>query len=105
MRLIYCTLLGGFLVSFPAIADDMPLYDVDNQCRSEWPDDAQMLNYCISEQQSAYNALKASWGNVPVQIAGLCRSEWDSSNDYGMLKYCIDEQLAASKNAASFNPN
>lgn len=88
-----------------ASANELPIYAVDESCQSEWSGDVKMQNHCVGQEQKAYDALKVSWANVPEQIVTLCRDEWDKSDRYTMLKYCIDQQVEAADNVVKFNPN
>ena len=97
--------LAAIVLASPALAVDMPVYAVDNHCQARWRSDAKMKNVCIRQQQASYNALKASWTSIPAKIAQDCRGQWDQSNDYVMLQFCIEQQVLAAGNAAAFNPN
>jgi len=100
--------LPAFLVAIvlagPAFAEDTPIYALDDHCQGRWQANTRMKNVCIQQQQASYNALKALWASTPAEITQHCRGEWDKSNDYVMLQFCVEQQVQAVKNAAAAPP-
>lgn len=77
-----------FAVSASASAATM-----QEHCGDEWPNDAEMYNYCIKEQRLS----KAAVSKAPQdEIATRCASEWPS--EYDMQEHCAKERRSAKHN-------
>ncbi len=62
---------------------------IQSNCKNEWKDDYQMIEYCIKKQTAALKVVSGMRG----PILEKCRSEW--LNDYQMIEYCTNKQTAA----------
>jgi hypothetical protein len=69
---------------------------IARHCEREWPDDFNMLAYCIEQQREAVATLKAGApDDIPaatfLQIRRRCAREWP--DDYNMRHYCEQQQI------------
>ena len=67
------------------------------RCRSEWRDDFEMQNFCIEQQETAYQ--NRPLGRVAPDLEAArarCRSEW--RDDFEMQNFCIEQQETAYRN-------
>ncbi|MCL3883668.1 hypothetical protein [Marivita sp. GX14005] len=84
-----------------------PRYDVDTHCTTiaEFGGtySAEMYNYCVESEQSAYNALKPQWDTLPAQVQAHCNKIASfGTPSYEMLEYCVKEEMSASANPPVF---
>ena len=98
-------LLAMIVLTSPALAADLPIYAIDDHCQGIWRANSKMRNVCVQQQQASRDALQTQWASISAKIAQYCRGEWDRSNDYMMLQFCVEEQSSATRDAAASTPN
>lgn len=89
-----------------AHADSIPRYDPPSYCTkvSEVGGGSRSIyNGCLSMEQEAYDALKASWGGIAESAKRYCDEVARSSDaSYSILKGCIDMEAEASSSEPEF---
>ena len=104
MRTVHAAIVGLLLGSTPALADDVPSYPVDANCR-----EARSVLYqgsqlsvarkqafetdCIRRQQDAYDAVKDAWPSLQVKDQRLC-TRLVTTGNYILLANCVASQAA-----------
>ena len=110
MRTLHIALVSLVLLSTPALADDVPIYPVDANCREAQGvlyqgsqlSDARKQAFeadCVRRQQGAYDAVKVAWPNLLVKDQRLC-ARLVTTGNYILLANCVADQ-AAQETAAS----
>ncbi|HBO5585608.1 TPA: hypothetical protein ACXKAZ_000365 [Pseudomonas aeruginosa] len=87
--------------------DKPPRFDVPAYCKSlsslsGTPSEV-LYGGCMSQEQSAYNGLKAGWKSIPDAIKKHCAgiAKLDGIGSYSLLSGCVEQELQAKKaNAA-----
>lgn len=94
------------LASAAALADEMPHYDVEANCKrmAEQTDGGQfMLNACLRQEQTSYDKVKAEWQDLPIEMRNRCdRMAQQTESGYFMLNACIDQERRAAAQNESF---
>ena len=77
MRTLHASIVGFLLASTPVLADDIPIYPVDANCREARSlyqgsqlSDARKQAFekdCVQRQQDAYDAVKDAWANLQAK--------------------------------------
>ena len=104
MRTLHAALVGLLLASTPVLADEIPIYPVDANCRearsvlyrgSELSDARKQAfeKDCIQRQQDAYASVKDAWPNLKVKDQRLCERLVTTTN-YILLANCVASQAA-----------
>ena len=104
MRTLHAALVGLVLASTPVLADEIPIYPVDANCRearsvlyrgSELSDARKQAfeKDCIQRQQDAYESIKDAWPNLQVRDQRLCTRLVTTTN-YILLANCVASQAA-----------
>lgn len=62
---------------------------IRTHCQDQWPGDAEMREFCSSEQRQALRDL----GKYSGEIRERCAREWGA--DYAMVLHCVEERSAA----------
>ncbi|WP_319413904.1 hypothetical protein [uncultured Cohaesibacter sp.] len=84
-----------------ANAADFPRYDPEGYCKAYATDDglysSESYNYCIGDEQQAYDAVKESWGEYPDQVTDYCLDYvgYDADASYESLQYCLKDEMQA----------
>ena len=110
MRTFHVFLAGLLLASTPALADAIPIYPVDANCRearsvlyrgSELSDARKQAfeKDCVRRQQDAYDAVKDAWPNLQAKDQRRC-TRLVTTGNYILLANCVASQ-AAQETAAS----
>jgi hypothetical protein len=95
-------LMGGAA----AAQDQPPRFDVEKYCEgvaglggthSDF-----LKNSCFDQEQSAYDALKAGWSEVPQRTRTHCAktAKFAGPGSYWLMKSCIDLEKAAAERGA-----
>ena len=104
MRTLHAAAVVSLLASTPVLADDVPVYPVDANCREARSvlyagsqlSDARKQAFetdCIRRQQDAYDAVKSAWPNLQVKDQRLCERLVTTGN-YILLANCVASQAA-----------
>ena len=104
MRTLHAAITGLLLVSTPVLADDVPTYPVDANCREARSvlyqgsqlSDARKQAFeadCIRRQQDAYDTVKGAWPSLQAKDQRLCRRLVTTGN-YILLANCVASQAA-----------
>ncbi len=104
MRTLHAALVGILLASTPVLADEIPIYPVDANCRearsvlyrgSELSDARKRAfeTDCVQRQQDAYEAVKDAWPNLQDKDQRLCTRLVTTTN-YILLANCVASQAA-----------
>ena len=103
MRTLHA-IVGLVLASTPVLADDVPIYPVDANCREargvlyqgSQLSDARKRAFetdCVQRQQDAYNAVKDAWPGLQVKDQRLC-ARLVTTGNYILLANCVASQAA-----------
>lgn len=91
--------------STPAVAADMPRFDVTAQCKKiasfGGPFSETTFDSCMEMEQSAYDQLKATWSTLTLDMKNQCVkiASFGGPGSYSTLQSCVEmEQEAANKN-------
>ena len=93
--------VGFLLLAGGAQAMDLPRYDPEKHCKTvaEFGGtySADMYNFCIDEEQAAYNGLKARWAEVDGRVQAHCDgvARFGGGGAYEMLRFCVEEEERA----------
>lgn len=102
---LHIAALALTLMSTPTLANDLPRFNVDQQCD-------EIANFggsysemtkqgCMQMEQQAYNQLKPTWGSLPDAMQTQCLeiASFGGPGSYSTLQGCIQmEQNAAATN-------
>jgi hypothetical protein len=86
------------LAATPVFAADIPDIDVKAYCVELASGSAARFNGCIKDEQKAYNKLKSTWAKTSDRSQAYCANAW---RNYGMIAYCIDDEMKAVKEGPS----
>jgi hypothetical protein len=93
-------------ISGTAYADSIPRYDPPSYCTkvSQVSGGSRTIyNGCLSMEQDAYDALKASWDDISAITKSYCDKVARTSDaSYSILKGCIDMETEASSSQPEF---
>ena len=104
MRWLHAPFLGSLLLlSAPVLADGIPIYPVDANCRearslyrgsqlSEARKQAFETD-CVQRQQAAYEAVKGAWFALKVADQRIC-TRLVTTGNYILLANCVASQAA-----------
>ena len=99
-------LLAAIFVVPPAVAGEIPRFDVKGYCNSVADisgGSSMIYNGCIDMEQQAYNALKSSWAGLPDRQQKYCHEVAEiSGGSYMILKGCIDMESDAAGAPSTF---
>lgn len=100
-------LILALLVGLTSIAAaEIPRYDPASYCKeiSEFAGgSAQLENFCIKEEQSAYDKIKANWSTYTQKAISYCDELARlSGGSYQMLEFCINEEMQAAGSTPEF---
>lgn len=84
-----------------AIAADIPRFDVEASCEEVSGGSHDMFNFCIEEEQAAYNQLRDAADSIDPQTIDYCTDV--AGDSYDMLLFCIEEETEAADNRQSFS--
>jgi hypothetical protein len=99
-EILVCTLAAAISLVSTA-ADGLPQYDPEAHCKElasfVRSDRAALENACLAEEQSAYDALKNGWSDVPAEARTHCDevARCCGTGSYFLLQACIQQELAA----------
>lgn len=93
--------IGLLAFSSAALASDLPRYDVEGYCEMIASGSHDMFNFCIEEEQKAYDELRTMASSVESQTLSYC--EPIAGDSYDMLLFCINEEVEAADNRRSFS--
>nr|WP_290693732.1 hypothetical protein [Halomonas sp. UBA3074] len=83
------------------LASDLPRYDVEGYCEMIARGSHDMFNFCIDEEQKAYDELGTMVSSVETQTLNYC--DQIAGDSYDMLLFCIEEETEAADNRRSFS--
>lgn len=91
------------LASTPAMAQFIPIYNVEKYCRElaafgGGSASEAMVRACFSSEQSAYDRLKAGFQIVPVEAMLYCKELnlfGGGEGSYSMLVACLNSEMEA----------
>ncbi|WP_447529829.1 hypothetical protein [Vreelandella sp. TE19] len=83
-----------------AAAAELPRFNVEAYCERVASGSHDSFNYCIAEEQSAYDDLRGRAASVSDQTMDYCSRV--AGNSYDSLQYCIEEESDAEENRRSF---
>jgi len=69
---------------------ELPKFDVENACQSDYPNRDQRSN-CVTNEHLSYDLLKEAWLDIPQDVRKLCVSRMMAKQSYYDLSYCIDD--------------
>ncbi len=97
------TFIAIGLTSFASLAfgADLPRFDVEGYCEDIGGGSHDMFNFCIEEEQKAYDQLRANASSLNPQTVSYCTDI--AGNSYDMLLFCIEEENDAADNRQSFS--
>ena len=78
-----------------------PHYDAEAHCKQVanfgGSYSASLDNACLSQEQQAYDALKAQWIDVPVEARSHCDqvASFGGTGSYSLLQACIQQEMQA----------
>lgn len=102
MRFLTALVFIGLAVfSTATLAADLPRYDVESYCEMIASGSHDMFNFCIDEEQKAYNELRSTASSVDTQTLNYCNQI--AGDSYDMLLFCIEEETDAANNRRSFS--
>jgi hypothetical protein len=89
----------------PAVAsgEAVPRYDPGKQCAavSDAVGSSESLKqFCLKEEQKAYDGLKQRWADIPPKIRKYCDEvarAGSTAGDYTLLEFCINDELESAK--------
>lgn len=93
--------LGLLAFSSVTLASDLPRYDVEAYCEMIASGSHDMFNFCIDEEQKAYDELRTLVSSVEAQTINYC--DQVAGDSYDMLLFCIEEEASAANNRRSFS--
>jgi hypothetical protein len=101
--LLLCAVIAitSITMTLPARATELPNYSVEQWCeevaRSAGARSEVLYGGCIDQEQSAYDHLKQSWADVPVQTRTWCDEVARSAGpgSYMLLNGCVDQENSA----------
>lgn len=93
--------IGLTVFSSASFAADLPRYDVEGYCEMIASGSHDMFNFCIDEEQKAYNELRTMTSSVETQTLNYC--DQIAGDSYDMLLFCIEEEIDAADNRRSFS--
>ena len=104
VSLVFGLVFGLVLATTPALADAVPIYPVDANCREARSvlyggsqlSDARKQAFeadCVRRQQEAYEAVKDAWPTLQVKDQRLCTRLVTTTN-YILLANCVASQAA-----------
>lgn len=89
-----------------ALADSVPRYDVGAYCgkvAEAVGGSAQIENTCITQEQNAYNGLKARWLEIDTKAKSYCdRVASAVGGTYQIMSTCIDQETSAANSKPGF---
>jgi hypothetical protein len=86
----------------------LPQYDPEAHCKEVasfgGSYSAVLDNACLAQEQSAYDALKDNWSNVPVEARSHCDevASFGGTGSYVLLQSCIEQELQARSSRPKF---
>lgn len=93
-------------IAASATAEGIPRYDADGYCREVAAvsgGSAMIFNGCIEMEQTAYDALKASWLSIPGNARSYCNEVgMVSGGSYSILHGCIEMETGAASSPNQF---
>ena len=103
MRTLHASIVGFLLASTPVLADDIPIYPVDANCREARSlyqgsqlSDARKRAFekdCVQRQQDAYDVVKDAWPNLQTKDQRIC-TRLVTTGNYILLANCVASQAA-----------
>lgn len=96
----YIIAAAVIMAATPAIAQEIPRFDVDGYCTKLFPDTQSLKTVCLESQQEAYNALKPAWSQIPATMRDYCTDLFPDS--YDLLQVCIEGEIEAAQANESF---
>ena len=102
-------LLGLALAAWalPARAE-MPNYDVKAHCTQiasyGGSLSQSLLQTCYQQEQSAYDALKPSWDQLPAAMRQHCNqiASYGGTGSFSLLRTCVQQENAAARQNGEF---
>ena len=111
-EILVCTLAAAIsLVSTAACTargHGLPQYDPEAHCKElasfVRSYSAALENACLAEEQSAYDALKNGWSDVPAEARTHCDevARCCGTGSYFLLQACIQQELEARSSRPKF---
>lgn len=103
MRVAMIVLLLG---AAEARAQEIPTFDVEKHCRSQsklFGNSNFMLSACYSQEQEAYDSVKADWDTLDGKIKKNCIAQAKAVlPSYFMLQACVEQEVAAQEDVKNF---
>ncbi len=103
MRTLPASIIGFLLLSASALAEEIPIYPVDANCRearslyrgSELSDARKQAfeDDCVRRQQAAYQAVKDAWPGLQAKDRRIC-TRLVTTGNYILLANCVASQAA-----------
>ena len=105
-KVLYPALIALAIISSASIspsvrAAELPTYPVERWCdqvaKSAGPRSEMIYGGCINQEQTAYDHLKGSWAELPLQTRNWCDQVARSSGggSYMILNGCVDQESSA----------
>lgn len=99
MKLVVLALV---LIAAPGAARaEMPNYDVEAHCRQVGQvagGSQEMENFCLRQEQSAYDSLKPVWDGLPASLRSHCDQVAQmAGGSFEMLKFCVGQEIKAAR--------
>ncbi len=100
-----CAALGAVATSARA---EMPYYDPNSYCRAvasfggAFSDST--MQTCLRMEQSAYDALKSRWDQLPQHIRAYCDevARFGGAGSYSTLETCVQMEIRAAQSNRAF---
>lgn len=96
----YIIAAAVIMAATPAIAEEIPRFDVDGYCTGLFPDSQSMTLVCLKSQQESYNALKPVWSQIPAAIRDHCTELFPDA--YKMVEVCVEKEMESAQANESF---
>lgn len=93
--------IGLLALSSTVLGSDLPRYDVEGYCETTADGSHDMFNFCIDEEQKAYDQLRPMASSIEQQTMNYCNDV--AGDSYDMLLFCIEEETEAANNRRSFS--
>ena len=78
--------------------DALPRIDAEAHCREISAfsgGSAEVQNFCLNAEQTAYDKLKETWLNYPERARAYCASLIPFAGSYEMLAFCLEQEAQA----------
>lgn len=89
------------LVAVPSVTvapEALPRIDAEAHCREVSAfsgGSAEVQNFCLNSEQTAYDKLKGTWSNYPERARSYCASLIPFAGSYEILVFCLEQEAQA----------